>query len=112
MSLENTRSAFETLRGLKLKYLRTWEPTSDSISLANMTSIPEMAKTLNIEMSACMDVKEIHKAAYDLSKSVATLNFEEFTTWNRGELERAQETGQFMSEISSQKLLALLGFNS
>lgn len=110
MSLEITRAAFEVLQGLKLKHLRTWEPTKDSINLADLTSIPDMAKSLNTQMSAAMDVEEVHEAAYHLSTCVAALSFEDFITWNRGEVERAQETGQLMSEISSAKLLTLIGF--
>lgn len=110
MSLETTRSAFETLQGLKLKHLRTWEPASDSLNLADLTSIPDMAKTLNEQMGAAIDVEEVHRAAYNLTKNVAALSFEDFTTWNKGEVARAQETGQLMSEITSSKLLALLGF--
>lgn len=110
MSLQTCNEAWTALQTLKLKYLRTWEPTKDSLNLANMTSIPDMARDLNIQMSAVMDVDEIHDTAYTLTVEASLLSQEEFREWNRGEVDRAQQTGQLMSEISSTKLLAMVGF--
>lgn len=110
MSLQTTAEAWTALQTLKLKHLQTWEPERDSLNLADLTSIPDMAKALNQQMSAAMDVEEVHEAAHALAIEVAGLSFEDFCTWNRGEVDRAQMTGQQMTQISSTKLMAMIGF--
>jgi hypothetical protein len=107
MSIRTASVAWRVLQDAKLKHLKTWEPTP--VSLTDLTSIPDMAKALNNQMSAAMDVEEVHQAAYALATEVAALSYEDFVTWNQQEVQRAQETGQLMSEISSAKLLASMG---
>lgn len=108
-NLKKAQTVWETLQQLKLKHLETWEPQRDSLDLSDLGSIPEMAKELNKQMAACMDVEEIHAATFALRDIEASMGFDEFCTWNRGELERAQTTGELMSQISSKKLLLLMG---
>ena len=109
MKLADATEAWLDLQALKIKYLQMWEPQKGSLGLHNLTSIPEMAKALNLQMASAMDVKEVHSAAHKLAQVVAGLSYEDFVTWNQHEVERAMNAGEHQSRISSEKLMTIIG---
>lgn len=110
MTLHAAQTAWETLQKLKLKHLETWELDRNSLNFNDLTSIPAMARALNQQMSNAMDVEEIHEAAHKLAQVVAALSLEDFTVWNRQEVNRQMDAGEVQSKISSEKLIAVINF--
>ena len=107
MNLETIQSLWEETQRLKIENMASWEPEASLLNM-DMTSPMHMIDSLNKGMSNHLDTQPIHVAEHDLALAAAKLSYEDFVIWNRYALSRAQQTGQLMAEISTNKIFGIL----
>ena len=109
MSIQALETLWGNLQEKKLETLGTWEPSGDLLSSNNLADFRGLLDALNNEMSAVYDVADIHALEQEIARLESTLSPEDFRTWNLGRVARARTDGEAQAQVSSAKMMKLLG---